>query len=127
MEKKKNHKTRQKYQNSNTFKTHGGEKNDGKSQTVQDESYTIRELLEKHTQGLMPNVGLNPQYDHDEPTHDDDVTLRSPDFDLSDIDKMKEKVSTAKNKLQKAQKEKQKAGTATPDRSSTANDGTEET
>ncbi len=109
MEKKKNHYTRQKYQNSNTFKSHGGEKNSGKSKTVQDESYTVRELLEKHANGLMPQVGMNPQYDYEEATHDDDVTFRKPDLDLTDIDEISLKVKKTHSAIKRAEEAKRKA------------------
>lgn len=73
------------------------EKNDGIGQTAQGESYTIQELLNKHVNGIMPPVGLSPQYDHDNPTFDDDVTLRKPDLDLSDIDNIKDKIKTVQS------------------------------
>jgi len=72
-----------------------GEKNNKPSQTVQGEAYTIQELLKKHANGIMPPVGLDPLYDHDEPTFEDDLTLRKPDLDLTDIEDIKNKVSKA--------------------------------
>ena len=78
-----------------------GETNNGISETVEGEAYTIQELLQKHVNGIMPPVGLNPLYDHDEPTHEDDVTLRKPDLDLTDIDDMKIKVKKAQATLKK--------------------------
>lgn len=110
MKKKDNYVTKNIYQTSNTFKSNGGEKNSGKSITVQNEAYTIKELLEKHTQGLMPSVGLNPQYDHEEATHDDDITHRKPNLDLTDIDELKTKVNATKEKISKSENlKKQKA------------------
>lgn len=106
MQKKTNYKTNHKHRTSNTFKTFGGEENSGKSITVQDESYTVRELLEKHVQGLMPNVGLNPEYDTEKPSLDDDMLFRRQNLDLTDIDDLKKKVGKTKSKLAK-QKEKQ--------------------
>ncbi len=78
------------------------EENNGKSETVQGEAYTVQELLNRHVQGLMPPVGLTPLYDHDEPTHDDYVGMRKPDFDLTDIDEIKAKVKDANQKITKA-------------------------
>lgn len=102
MQKKQNHKTQLKYTTSNTFKSKGGEAVNSKSMTVQDESYTIRELLDRHTQGLMPPVGLSPEYDYDgEATHEDDVTFRKTDLDLTDIDEMAKKVKKTTEKVKK--------------------------
>lgn len=117
MNKKTNHKTKYTYATSNTFKTHGGEKNSGKSITVQDEAYTIKELLEKHTQGLMPNVGKTPIYDYEEATHEDDITLRKPNLDLTDIDELKVKVKKTVSKVEQ-QKARKKKETENNDRSS---------
>ncbi len=91
------------------FKIYGAtaEQNNGQSQTVEGESYTIQELIKRHVNGLMPPVGLTPLYDHDEPTHDDYIGMRKPDFDLTDIDEIKNKVKDANEKISKAQKAKQ--------------------
>jgi len=80
------------------------------SQTVEGEAYTIQELLQKHVNGIMPNVGLNPQYDGDdtEVSFDDDITFRKPDLDLTDIDTMAEKVKKTTQKIKKAKEAKRK-------------------
>ncbi|AXL14924.1 hypothetical protein [Microviridae sp.] len=88
------------------------------SQTVQGDSYTVQELIEKHVQGIAPSVGLNPEYDHEEPSFEDDVTLRKPDLDLTDIDQMSEKVKTTLEKVEKQKRRK----AAENDRSSVAKD-----
>lgn len=83
-----------------------GEENNEPSETVQGDSYTVKELIEKHVNGIMPAVGLQPEYDHEEPSHDDDVTLRSPDLDLSDIDQITEKIKTVQTKLSTANEQR---------------------
>lgn len=57
----------------------------GESVTVPDQSYTIRDLLERFASGTMPPVGQDGYYD--DPTDVEnwitDPTLK-PDFDLAD-------------------------------------------
>lgn len=60
------------------------EKVTGESETVQGDSYTIQELMQKHTQGIMPPVGKQPYYDENPDIDNPDITRR-PDFDLSDV------------------------------------------
>lgn len=50
-----------------------GEVNSGRVITVPDMSYTIRELLERFTEGTMPPIGLIGGYDGIDSTNDDDV------------------------------------------------------
>ncbi len=104
------------------FKIHNAtaESNNGKSQTVQGESYTIQELIKRHVNGLMPPVGLTPLYDHDEPTHEDSTILRKPDFDLTDIDEVKKTITETNKKLSNAQKAKAKKDAEQVDRLSVA-------
>lgn len=62
-----------------------GERNNGlASMTVPDQSYTVRELLQKFTSGGMPDVAKVPQYEED-PDFDDIDPTRLPDFDLADL------------------------------------------
>ena len=100
-----------KYRTQTTYKIKDSEKTTitDPSQTVQGEAYTIQELLQKHVNGIMPSVGLDPQYDHDDGAElDDDVTMRKPDLDLTDIDSMSEKVRETTNKIKKAKETKRK-------------------
>lgn len=83
----------------------------GPSLTVPDQSYTIREILEKFTRGIDPYLTKLPSYDDDDITVDDDLLPdRSPDSDLSDIDRAVEYVDAVAEahaearKLYKAQK-----------------------
>lgn len=82
------------------------EKNNGEVNTVQGESYTVQELLEKYAQGQTPAVQLTPLYDHDEPTFDDDITLRNPE-DLTDVDELKRKVEDTQEQLKYEQEQKE--------------------
>lgn len=50
-----------------------GEVNSGRVITVPDMSYTIRELLERFTQGTMPPIGLTGDYDYIDSVDDDEV------------------------------------------------------
>ncbi len=104
------------------FKIHGAtsETNNGKSDTVQGEAYTIQELIKRHTNGLMPPVGLTPLYDHEEPTHEDSTILRKPDFDLTDIDEVRNTIKETNKKLSNAQKAKAKKEAEQIDRLSVA-------
>lgn len=59
----------------------------GPSLTVPDQSYSIREILEKFSRGIDPYLTKLPSYDEDDIDVEDDVTPdRLPDHDLSDLD-----------------------------------------
>lgn len=49
---------------------HQGSNTYGVSKTIPNETYTIRELLNKHTSGIMPDVQRNPIYSENA-SHDD--------------------------------------------------------
>ncbi|MEM3318498.1 MAG: hypothetical protein QXT80_03010 [Thermoplasmatales archaeon] len=70
-----------------------GEINDEVSLTVPDMSYTVRELLEKFTSGVMPAVERNPLYE-DDPDFDNIDPSRLGDFDLVDLLEMQEEYQT---------------------------------
>ena len=57
----------------------------GVSETVPDQSYTIRDLLERFASGIMPSVGQDGYYDDETEVENwiTDPTLK-PDFDLAD-------------------------------------------
>lgn len=57
------------------------------SLTLENEAYTIRELFERHAQGILPEY-TDMQYDDDPQFEDADFT-RDPDVDLTDIDNAK--------------------------------------
>lgn len=58
------------------------------SQTVVGQAYTVREILERFTRGLNPGVMRSGSYDLDADFDDIDET-RNPDFDLSDVTRIK--------------------------------------
>lgn len=98
-------------------KDHPGEKNDLPSLTVPDQSFTIAEILEKHTQGIPLGILKQGSYSGTEDFDDFDETRR-PDFDLVDAQDLteqigqvveSEEVDTAKNEeLETKSKQKQK-------------------
>nr|UXQ87914.1 MAG: hypothetical protein [Microvirus sp.] len=82
----------------------------GESQTIPGDSYTIRELLKKHTQGIMPPIGRQTYYD-DADIDSPDPT-KAPDFDLTDVTDIKNQIQTDIEKREnesklKAQKKQQ--------------------
>lgn len=90
------------YSYSNKLKS----KNSGLSDTVAGESFTIQELFKRHLSGSMPPIGLDPQYDYDEATHEDNTSLRKPDADLTDLDNLKNEVENTHKKQKQIQKTK---------------------
>ena len=53
------------------------------TETVPDQSYTISEIINRFTGGILPNIQRNVSFD-DDPTFDSDDITRRPDFDLVD-------------------------------------------
>jgi len=77
------------------FKPEFGEQNSGGSQTIQDDHYTVQDLLNKYTQGIMPPVEKRGVYD--DPSQSDNLDdidfTRNPNFDLSDVTDFVENVN----------------------------------
>nr|QJB19970.1 MAG: hypothetical protein [Microvirus sp.] len=67
------------------------------SMTVPDQAMTIKQILEKYTNGINPNVSRQVGYHDGEPTFDDIDPTRDPEFDLADItihkDELEKKIS----------------------------------
>lgn len=64
------------------------EENNDPSLTVPDMSYSIREILEKFTQGIDLQVSKNPQYAENQELIDEfeqEPDYIKPDFDLTDV------------------------------------------
>jgi len=80
------------------------ETNNSDTITVPGEAYTIRELLEKHTQGIYPQIAKEPQYEENPDFENIDIT-KNPDFDLTDASEMKQSM------LQKLEEQEQKLAT----------------
>lgn len=57
--------------------------NTAPTETVPDQSYTISEIINRFTGGILPNIQRNVSFDED-PTFDSDDITRRPDFDLVD-------------------------------------------
>lgn len=60
------------------------EKNSGDLITIPDQAYTIKEILEKFTNGVLPDLTKLSGYPDEEPTFDDTDPIRDPAFDLAD-------------------------------------------
>lgn len=86
----------------------------GVSMTVANETYTIRELLEKHGQGIMPDVQRNPVYlDGDIDSLDIDKVHRQDIVDKNIVKdnnllKINDLQETIKTSSMKKEEEKQK-------------------
>ena len=68
-----------------------GETNTLPSLTIVGEDYTIQELLEKHTRGIMPQIGRESFFSED------------PTFDSPDLNKLSKMDITDKNEQKNAQ------------------------
>ncbi len=82
----------------------GKEHNKGNSETVQNDSYSIKQLLEKSQTGNVPPIKRVGQY-HDDPTHDTDTRIDEPDFDLADAQIIKDEIE---DKIKNQKKEEAK-------------------
>jgi len=87
------------------------EKNDDPSMTIPGESYSIRELLEKQTQGIMPPIHRQQIYDEN-PTFDTDTTVHNPDYDLTDKENLLIEKKAQLELLIKEQKQKKDQGSS---------------
>lgn len=81
------------------------------SQTVQGDSYTITELMQRSIVGTLPNINRNHQY-HEEANHDTDVRVDAPDFDLSDATSIKEEIEEKQKNAKENQRKKTEAHNA---------------
>lgn len=71
------------------------------SLTVPDMSYSIQELLDKFTTGIVPPVARNAQYDEDADFDNYDET-RDGDFDLADATRLKQDLEERHQKRMKS-------------------------
>lgn len=61
------------------------------SMTVPDQSLTVKEILERYTQGIPMDISMQDndlEYDGDDPSFDDVNPFLDPAFDLSDLTDM---------------------------------------
>lgn len=82
----------------------GNEVPQGVSLTVPDQSYSIRDILEKYTRGIAPLVAKEPIYD-DDPDINNPDPLENP-LDITDVQEAlnntNERIALNKSKLAKA-------------------------
>lgn len=104
-----------KYRNSDNFKLGQSEKdfeeNNEPSMTVPDESFTIKEILEKYTRGIAPNIFRTPSYAPDEVDFDDMTITDGNDFDVTDVEAeysvVNQRIEASKSKSEKPKKGEQ--------------------
>lgn len=84
------------------------EKCGGVSMTVPDDSYSIRELLEKYSRGMMPPVGKQGQFDPGADLDSDDLE-KLPHQDLFEIQERREALGADMIDKERQLKEKAKA------------------
>lgn len=97
------------------------EKPVGESLTIQDQSYTVKELLFKSQQGISPGIARKAYYQETEDFEDTDET-KLPDFDLSDVTRIQndllESIERKKRaKLEHAKKLREEKKNKKPDTS----------
>lgn len=73
------------------------------SETIKDESFTIRELLEKHTQGLFPDDLQREALYEEEPDLENPPLNKQPDFDK--LEDQKQLLNKAKSTILQASEE----------------------
>ncbi len=96
-----------------------GEINELKSETIQGQALSVKDVLIRFSRGTLPNIEFPTYYDGEDPDFDaDDPTLR-PDFDLSDTDNIQEYIDYLIDKQQKIEAETPVDGSAVLDSSST--------
>lgn len=86
-------------------------KNSGISETIQNDAYTIRELLQKHAAGMNSEIYREGTYE-DEPNIDFPNPINNPDFDLVDAKQHLEDIDyqlTEEREQREAELIKQKA------------------
>jgi len=98
------------FRNRYTFKLKGTDMECIKSpsQTVKGDAYTVRELFEKHTAGIVPPIQRIGDYD-DEADLDFPDPTKSPDFDLVDATQILTDIQPIKDAIEKEKNAKIKA------------------
>nr|QJB21632.1 MAG: hypothetical protein [Microvirus sp.] len=76
---------------------------DPEDMCIPDDSFTIGQILERFAQGISPNIGHEGQYSDTE-DFDEVDPFSDPDFDLSDIDRLRSDMEqTLKKSQQKSE------------------------
>ena len=86
----------------------------GESKTVIGEAYTIQELYERASGGLIDSVYRNAEYDED-PEHDDIDLMKISDMDLTEIAEAKELLLKREVELSLDKKRQDKKGQEEPE------------
>lgn len=76
------------------------------SMTIPDQSYSIKQLLEFHARGINPPIQHNSEFD--EEFEEEINPMRKRNFDLTDIDKIKEDIDNNMKLIDKMQKSKKR-------------------
>lgn len=79
---------------------------------VPDMSYTVRQLLEKFTQGIDPGVARDVSYYEEEPSHDDLDLQQVMAMDITEKHQLRENLSNSVNQMKEEVKAKGKAKAA---------------
>lgn len=82
--------------------------NDLPSETIPDQSYSIKEILERFTMGNAPGISKNVQYPEIEAQFENELGYIPPEFDLTDIpvETMEENITRLKTEVKKRKAEK---------------------
>lgn len=72
---------------------HDMEYNNGPSLTVPDQAFTVKEVLEKYTNGVLPDLTKNGSYPDTEPSFDDTDPIQDPAFDLADATQLLQEIA----------------------------------
>nr|QJB19103.1 MAG: hypothetical protein [Microvirus sp.] len=96
-----------KFQTAFTEKRKRGEKNTKPSLTIPDESYSIKEILYRSQQGLMPSVTKRTYFNQIE-NFEEIGLINQQGLDLTDIDVLTEKLN--EKKLEREENERKKIG-----------------
>lgn len=81
----------------------------GKDMTVPDQSYTVKELLIKHAQGIDPLVSRGGVFDTEDMGHDDPDFEKVSTMDLSDRQEIVEQAQSVVSSFRREKKERAKA------------------
>lgn len=77
------------------------------SQTIPDQDYSVADLLDMHIRGIKPAIENTPIYE-DDIFGEEMNPMRKQDFDLSDIDEIKDDLAKGESIVSLANKNKQK-------------------
>lgn len=100
--------TKQTFKNHYHDSPHKGEENSGEIVTIPGKALTVRQMIERYSAGILPDIQNVPQYSGSEDFNEIDET-RDPAFDLSDVSRISEELNTKHKKIEEQEKRKQKS------------------